>query len=485
MTPPDLTATPFGLDDDGIAWVRATIDAMSVEEKVGQLFINLNNRFDEAFVNEIIDGYHPGGMRYNHTDAASVQAHIRHAQSRTKVPLLVASNIEAGGNGACTDGTLVASPLQTASTPDTDAARLMGVVGGRESAALGCNWAFTPIVDIHHNWRNTVIATRAFGDDHDTVIRYADAYAQGVRDGAGDRPMALCMKHFPGDGRDERDQHVVTSFNDCSVEEWDATYRKIWEWGIGAGIESVMVGHIMLPAYTRRLRPGIADADILPATVAPELLTDLLRDDLGFNGVILTDASLMVGLTSALPRERQMVQAITAGCDMILFFRNHDEDFGFVRDAVVSGEISAERLDAALTRILGLKAKLGLHTRPAAELVPPTVGAGGHRCARAPCHRPRRRRSHHRPAQGHRRHLAAGPGQASPAAAVLPGERPRLHRRGAGVQAGRGRGAHRRGLRGQCLPHRPGAGRRRRGQSTSRRSSPVRPSTTPTGSTRP
>ena len=191
------------------------------------------------------------------------------------------------------------------------------------------------------------------------------------------------MKHFPGDGRDERDQHVVTSYNDCSVEEWDATYRKIWEWGIGAGIESIMVGHIMLPEYTRRLRPGIADADILPATVAPELLTDLLRDDLGFNGVILTDASLMVGLTSALPRERQMVQAITAGCDMILFFRNHDEDFGFVRDAVSSGEITADRLDDALTRILGLKAKLGLHRRPTADLVPASsaleiVGAPEH-----------------------------------------------------------------------------------------------------------
>ena len=111
--------------------------------------------------------------------------------------------------------------------------------------------------------------------------------------------------------------------------------------------------------------------DVLPATVSPELLTDLLRDDLGFNGVILTDASIMVGLTSALPRERQMVQAITAGCDMILFFRNHDEDFGFVRDAVQSGEITPERLDDALTRILGLKAKLGLHQRDKDDLVPP------------------------------------------------------------------------------------------------------------------
>ena len=273
-------------------------------------------------------------MRYNHTDSASIQAHIRQAQARSKVPLLVASNIEAGGNGACSDGTLVATPLQTASTPDNERRGPDGSGRGRESRALGCNWAFTPIVDIHHNWRNTVIATRAFGNDHETVIKYADAFSAG-RPGGGRRPAdRLCMKHFPGDGRDERDQHVVTSYNDCTVEEWDASYRKIWEWGIDAGIESIMVGHIMLPEYSRRLRPGIADADILPATVAPELLTDLLRDDLGFNGVILTDASLMVGLTSALPRERQMVQAITAGCDMILFFRNHDEDFGYVRAAI-------------------------------------------------------------------------------------------------------------------------------------------------------
>jgi beta-N-acetylhexosaminidase len=371
MTEPDLTAVPYELDGDAISWVHETIAAMTEDEKVGQLFINLNNRFDDAFVNRIVDDYHPGGMRYNHTDSASVQAHIRQAQGRSKVPLLVASNIEAGGNGACSDGTLVGSPLQTASTPSTDAARQLGLVGGRESRALGCNWAFTPIVDIHANWRNTVIATRAFGNDHETVIKYAAAFSEGVREGAGDRPMALCMKHWPGDGRDERDQHVVTSYNDCSVQEWDASYRHIWEWGIGAGIESIMVGHIMLPEYSRRLRPGIADADILPATVAPELLTDLLRDDLGFNGVILTDASLMVGLTSALPRERQLVQAITAGCDMILFFRNHDEDFGFVRNAVRSGEITPERLDHALTRILGLKAKLGLHLRDRDDLVPP------------------------------------------------------------------------------------------------------------------
>src|SRR4030095_1719425 len=119
-----------------------------------------------------------------------------------------------------------------------------------------------------------------------------------------------------------------------------------------------MVGHIMLPEYSRQLRPGIKDADILPATVSPELLTDLLRNDLGFNGVVVTDASIMVGLTSALPRERQMVQAITAGCDMILFFRNHSDDFAFVRAAVESGEISAERLGAAALRSRGREGTL-------------------------------------------------------------------------------------------------------------------------------
>ena len=134
---PDLTAAPYELDDDAIAWVRSTIAGMDLDEKVGQLFINLNNRFDDEFVHNIVDRYHPGGMRYNHTDSASIQAHIRQAQARSKVPLLVASNIEAGGNGASNDGTHVATPLQTASTPDTWAAHQMGLVGGRESRALG------------------------------------------------------------------------------------------------------------------------------------------------------------------------------------------------------------------------------------------------------------------------------------------------------------------------------------------------------------
>ncbi len=128
---PDLTAAPYGLDDEAIAWVRSTIDSTTTSST------------------SIVDTYHPGGMRYNHTDSASIQAHIRHAQSRSKVPLLVASNIEAGGNGACNDGTHVATRCRPRPPPTPTPPDEMGLVGGRESRALGCNWAFTPIVDIH------------------------------------------------------------------------------------------------------------------------------------------------------------------------------------------------------------------------------------------------------------------------------------------------------------------------------------------------
>ena len=257
-------------------------------------------------------------MRYQHTSAAEVQSHIRVAQRHSKIPLLVASNIEAGGNGACTDGTHVATPLQVGSAPDVDAAYRMGYVGGVESAAIGCNWAFAPIVDVHYNWRNTVIATRAFGNDPDVVIKHAKSYADGVRQ----QNIALAMKHFPGDGLDERDQHVVTSYNTQTVQEWDDSFGRIYREMIDYGIQSIMVGHIALPAYQRKLRPGITDREILPATLSPELVTDLLRGQLGFNGLILTDASLMVGMTQAMRRRDQVPAAIAAGCDMFLFFRN-------------------------------------------------------------------------------------------------------------------------------------------------------------------
>jgi beta-N-acetylhexosaminidase len=380
----DLTAKPFNLDDTAVAWVRGTIDAMTLEEKIGQLFINLNTAFTPEYLDHVLDTYHVGGMRFRGADAATVQAHLRYAQAKSKLPLLIASNPEMGGFGSVDDGTLVCTHLQAGSHPDTSIARAMGRVAGIETAAIGCNWAFAPVVDIHYNWRNTVIATRAFGNTPEVVIERAKEYFDGI----SESKTACAIKHFPGDGVDERDQHVVTTWNMLGVDAWHASYGRVYRALIDHGVHSIMVGHIGAPALSSKYRPGSAERDLLPASLAPELLQDLLRGELGFNGVILTDASLMVGLTSAMRRRELVPAAIAAGCDMFLFFRNGDEDFRAMLDGYRTGVISEARLREALERILALKAALGLHTTPREALVPgpealAVVGSAAHRAIAA------------------------------------------------------------------------------------------------------
>lgn len=380
----DLAAAPFNLDGDAIAWVDDTIAAMTLEEKIGQLFINHNNSYAPEYLDGVLENYHVGGMRYRPGPSAAVQEHIRYAQSKSRVPLLIASNPEMGGAGSCDDGTFVSTHLQAGSHPDKTVARQMGQVAGVETAALGCNWAFAPIVDIHYNWRNTVVSTRSFGNTPEIVVERAKEYFDGI----SESPTVCAMKHFPGDGVDERDQHVVTSYNTFSYEEWDRTYGHVYREMIGHGVQSIMVGHIGAPEVSRHFRPGLSDAEILPATLAPELLQDLLRGELGFNGLVLTDASLMVGLTQAMKRKDLVPATIAAGCDMFLFFRNPTEDFQFMLDGYKSGVISEQRLHDALRRILGLKASLGLHRKSLEELVPPAdalsvIGSDAHRAIAA------------------------------------------------------------------------------------------------------
>ncbi|MDQ6740609.1 MAG: hypothetical protein M3021_09675 [Actinomycetota bacterium] len=127
--------------------------------------------------------------------------------------------------------------------------------------------AFAPIVDIHYNWRNTVISTRSFGNTPEIVVERAKEYFDGI----SEANMACAIKHFPGDGMDERDQHVVTSCNTLGYEEWDKTYGHVYREMIGHGVQSVMIGHIGAPEPSRRYRPGIPDQQIMPATLAPEL----------------------------------------------------------------------------------------------------------------------------------------------------------------------------------------------------------------------
>ena len=380
----DMKARPFFLTDEDCKWVEDTIAGMTLDEKIGQLFFNMGDSRDEQYLKMTVDKYHIGGIRYNPGKADEIYEQNRILQENSKIPLIIACNTENGGNGACVDGTPIGCQTKIGATKDVKYAHDLGYMANKEAAAIGCNLSFAPVSDIFLNWENPVIGLRTYGNDAGQVAAMAKAYLEGAHENPG---FACAAKHFPGDGLDFRDQHVANSVNTYSCEQWDATFGKVYETLIDAGLEAIMAGHIMQPAYTRHFNPGIADDDIMPATLSPELITGLLRGKLGFNGMVLTDASHMVGLTCRMKRKDLMPAAIAAGVDMFLFFNDMDEDFQAMKDGYLDGRISEERLSDALHRILALKAHMGLHKKAKTEIMPPReqvhqiVGCAEHKAA--------------------------------------------------------------------------------------------------------
>lgn len=359
----NLKEKPFELDEEAIQWVENTISGMTLEEKIGQLFICLGKRSDEAYIRALVEKYHVGGARFTETSAEKIYAQNCCYQQYSKIPLFIAVNCETGGNGVCKEGTFVATEAECGASCDPMTAYWMGKISGREAEAVGCNWNFAPMADIVMNWRNTIVNTRSFGKDPNLVLEMCDAYIRGQRESR----VLSCVKHFPGDGVEERDQHLVLGINDMDCDTWDETFGKVYRGLIHAGIESIMVGHIALPAYSKKLRPGSKQENIMPASLSPELVNGLLRTRLGFKGLVVTDASHMGGLLCAKPRCKQVPDCIAAGCDMFLFFHDPDEDFNYMMEGYRNGTITSRRLQEALERILGMKAKLGLHKQRIAE----------------------------------------------------------------------------------------------------------------------
>lgn len=372
----DLKGKPFFLTDEQVRWVQTLRDSMTDEEKLGQLFIHMVIPDEEHCADESVQvmtkQWRLGGIMFRPGDRAIIQSTSEKLQSESKIPLLIAANLDSGGDGILLDGTRVGAQMNVAATKDTEIARAAGRVSAAEGCAVGCNWTFAPVVDIDYNWRNPITNTRTFGSNPDTVRTMASAFIRGVCE----YPMATCIKHFPGDGVDERDQHLMTTVNTLSAEDWMRSYGSIYRALIDEGVPTVMVGHIMQPAWQKKLNPSLKSKDLLPASLSRELLNGLLRKELGFNGLIVTDASQMLGFTTAMPRHLAVPYCIEAGCDMFLFGKCMKEDMDYMRQGIRDKILSKTRLDEAVTRILALKAYLGLNAKVPAPKPDPALVIG-------------------------------------------------------------------------------------------------------------
>ena len=343
----DLKRKPFYLDDTAIEWVNNTLNELTEDEKIGQLFFPIGFSTEKEYLNHL-RSLGIGGLFFRPGVAEEVQQTYEYMQRTSKVPLLTAANLEDGGNGSSLEGTAFGNQMAVAATNQTSDAYTLGKIASSEGKAVGVNFGFSPVVDLDLNFRNPITNVRTYGSDVERVIKNAKEYIQAFHDNG----IMTSIKHFPGDGVDERDQHLLTSINSLSVDNWKKTFGKVYQELIDFGSKAVMVGHIAFPAYS---------GDEMPATLSPQLLQDLLRNELGFNGLTITDATPMVGFCSAMKRSEAVPYTIQAGCDMLLFNRVLEEDIQYMKDGLSKGILTKERLDEAVTRILATKASLGLH----------------------------------------------------------------------------------------------------------------------------
>ena len=351
-----LSRAPFNLDQSAVAWVEDTCRGLGLADKVAQLFIFLSRGNDPAEL-ETLARLRPGGItRYFSPDGETERARIAAAQNAAAVPLLVSADFE-GSRMSLPFGTQLPNPIALAAIDDPKVTADISRIIAEEAAFVGVNWSFTPVVDINQAFRSSIASTRSFGSDVETISRHAVSHIETLQR----HGIAATAKHWPGEGYDDRDQHLVTTINPLSMAEWNATFGKLYRAAIDAGVLSIMSAHIALPAF---IRSQLSDAGVeafRPASLSRLLNIELLRRQLGFNGLIVSDASEMAGVTSWCGARSAKWQMIAGGCDMILFTRAPEADLAEVQAAVEDGRISAERFEDAVLRVLALKAALGLH----------------------------------------------------------------------------------------------------------------------------
>ncbi|MFX0126384.1 MAG: glycoside hydrolase family 3 protein [Candidatus Hodarchaeota archaeon] len=332
-------------------WVTKKLNSLTLEEKIGQL---LHPSIDPATtpseIKELLLNIDVGGVFLFPGTAENFSKTITFLQQHFNTPVIISSDLE-NGPGHMIQGTTVFPYLMSlAATDDETLAYGMGRSSALEGRLYGVHWAFGPIVDVNANPDNPITNTRSLGDNPNKISRLSCALIQGMQENG----LCATIKHFPGDGLDDRDPHICTVVNPLSQDDWFKISGKPFQDAIDFGVWSVMIGHIALPALETNNETNI------PAQVSKALITDLLRNKMGFNGLIITDAIEMAGLTSYKPIEEILVETINAGCDMILFSKVK-RDFAILKKGLEENKIPIERIDDAVRRILSLKERLGLH----------------------------------------------------------------------------------------------------------------------------
>lgn len=335
-------------------WVQETLGKMTLEERIGQLLVPVlrPSIFEEAQLN--FSGIQPGGI---HFFAGPVKDNFRTIEAIKKafpLPMLICADLENGPGNAFEEQTVFPRMMAIAATDSEEYAYLCGKAAGMEGRACGLHWTFTPVLDVAGHPHAPITSVRTLGDDPKRIARLARAHIRGIQD----HGMCASAKHFPGDGFDDRDSHLCTTVNPLSKEQWRRTSGWLYKEAIDEGVGSIMAGHIGLPAWDPGDRNKMLDTP--PATLSKKVMTGLLREEMGFEGVIVTDAMGMGGVTSWGQPSETIPRAINAGCDVMLFSYAR-RDANILLEAVEKGKVTEERIKGSAERVLALKEALGLN----------------------------------------------------------------------------------------------------------------------------
>ena len=363
---------PAELSSESERWVAQTLKSMSLDEKIGQLFavwaygsfLSVESQDYKDLLRDVEEKHigsfaiqtqgSPTGIVRSQVYPTAVL--VNTLQGHAKVPLLVAADFERGTSMRVEEGSSFPHAMAVAATGRPEDAYAMGKITALEAKAVGVPWIFAPDSDVNSNPDNPIINTRSFGEDPARVSEFVAAFVRGVEENGG----LATAKHFPGHGDTSTDSHLDLPTVSSDRAHLDRVELVPFRAAIAAGVSTIMTGHLSVPA----LEP---DLDV-PATMSPKIMTNLLRGQMGFDGLVVTDALDMGGVTVRYPPGEVAVRSILAGADVLLVPPMLDAALQAVHEAAASGRIPPSRLDEAVTRVLRAKAKLGLNKSKLVDL---------------------------------------------------------------------------------------------------------------------